>query len=105
MHYYLLFFLKIAVSKYHTVFLCKNGSVYSCGQGRGGRLGHGNEQTVLSPKRISGLDGIFCTAIANANDHTLILDQMGQVFSFGLNTYHQLGHYPVRVHCLAPTLV
>ena len=87
------------------MFLCDNGTVFSCGQGRGGRLGHGNEQTVLSPKRISALDGVFCTAVSNANDHTLILDQMGQVYSFGLNTYHQLGHYPVRVHCLAPKLV
>jgi len=97
--------LQIAVSKYHTVLLCDNGTVFSCGQGRGGRLGHDNEQTVLSPKRISALDGIFCTAVSNANDHTLILDEMGQVYSFGLNTYHQLGHYPVRVHCLSPKLV
>ena len=93
------------MSKYHTVFLCTDGSVFTCGQGRGGRLGHGNEQTVLSPKKIAALNGIFCTGISNANDHTLILDQMGQVYSFGLNTYHQLGHFPVPLLCQVPKAV
>lgn len=79
--------------------------MFSCGQGRGGRLGHGNEQTVLSPKIITALKGIFCTDVSSANDHTLILDQMGQVHSFGLNAYHQLGHNPVPSQCLTPKLV
>ena len=35
------------MSKYHTVFRSAAGKVYTCGHGRGGRLGHGNEQTCL----------------------------------------------------------
>eukprot|EP00795_Rhopilema_esculentum_P017123 gene17123-8647_t len=93
---------EVAVSKYHTIFLTEDGTVLSCGQGRGGRLGHGNEQTVLSPQKIAGLNGMFCTAVSNANDHSLVLDQMGQVYSFGLNAYHQLGHYPVSQQYLTP---
>ena len=35
------------MDKYHTLFLSDNGSVYSCGIGVGGRLGHDNEESVL----------------------------------------------------------
>jgi len=35
------------MDKYHTLFLSDNGSVYSCGVGVGGRLGHDNEEPVL----------------------------------------------------------
>ena len=38
---------QVAMSKYHTVFLSSDGRVYTCGHGRGGRLGHGNEQTIV----------------------------------------------------------
>lgn len=35
------------MSEYHTVLLTSAGQVYTCGHGRGGRLGHPNEQTCL----------------------------------------------------------
>jgi alpha-tubulin suppressor-like RCC1 family protein len=35
------------MDKYHSLFLSDNGSVYSCGFGVGGRLGHDNEEPVL----------------------------------------------------------
>eukprot|EP00794_Sanderia_malayensis_P000400 gene400-1034_t len=96
---------QVALSKYHSVFLCEDGSVFTCGHGRGGRLGHRDEISILSPTRIKALSGTFCTSIAAANDHTLVLDQMGQVYSFGLNTYHQLGHHPAPTQCLIPKMI
>ncbi|CAF3541483.1 unnamed protein product [Rotaria sp. Silwood1] len=63
---------KVKMDKYHTLFLSDNGSVYSCGIGVGGRLGHDNEDAVLNR-------GI-----------TLIVDD-SQLFTFGLNAGH-LGH-------------
>lgn len=39
------------MDKYHTLFLSDNGSVYSCGFGVGGRLGHDNEEPVLVSDR------------------------------------------------------
>ena len=35
------------MSKYHTVFLSREGHVYSCGHGFGGRLGHGDESSFV----------------------------------------------------------
>lgn len=35
------------MSKYHTVFLSREGRVYSCGHGFGGRLGHGDESSFV----------------------------------------------------------
>jgi len=29
------------------VFLSRRGEVFTCGHGRGGRLGHGNEQSII----------------------------------------------------------
>lgn len=40
------------MDKYHTLFLSDNGSVYSCGFGVGGRLGHDNEEPVLVWKNL-----------------------------------------------------
>lgn len=33
--------------KFHTVFLSCRGEVFTCGHGRGGRLGHKNEQSII----------------------------------------------------------
>ena len=39
--------LQAVVCKYHSVFLTAGGRVLTCGHGRGGRLGHGTEQSVV----------------------------------------------------------
>ena len=38
---------KVVMCKFHSVFLSVDGKVFTCGHGRGGRLGHGNEETLL----------------------------------------------------------
>ena len=38
---------KVVMCKFHSVFLSADGRVFTCGHGRGGRLGHGNEETIL----------------------------------------------------------
>lgn len=40
-------FHKVVMCKFHSVFLSVDGKVFTCGHGRGGRLGHGNEETLL----------------------------------------------------------
>jgi len=101
---------KVKMDKYHTLFLSDNGSVYSCGFGVGGRLGHDNEEPVLIPKQIAALELIKeteqdrCIDIAVTRDCSYFLTEKGFLWSCGLNNYYQLGH-PGLTKLLVPTKV
>ena len=79
------------ISKFHSAFLTDEGCVYTCGHGRGGRLGHGHSESLLSPKMIKTLSEHVITDVSLGIDHSIFLSKNGQVFVCGLNTYHQLG--------------
>ncbi|RXM30269.1 Inhibitor of Bruton tyrosine kinase [Acipenser ruthenus] len=86
--------VKVVLCKFHSVFLSQKGQVYTCGHGQGGRLGHGDEQTYLVPRVVEGLISHHCSQVAAAKDHTVALTEDGYVYTFGLNTFHQLGIAP-----------
>nr|XP_015211679.1 PREDICTED: inhibitor of Bruton tyrosine kinase [Lepisosteus oculatus] len=85
---------QVVLCKFHSVFLSQKGQVYTCGHGQGGRLGHGDEQTYLVPRMVEGLISHHCSQVAAAKDHTVVLTEDGYVYTFGLNTFHQLGIVP-----------
>ncbi|TRY71260.1 hypothetical protein DNTS_006990, partial [Danionella cerebrum] len=98
---------QVVLCKFHSVFLSQKGQVYTCGHGHGGRLGHGDENTCLVPRMVEGLLSHHCSQVAAARDHTVVLTEEGYVYTFGLNTHHQLGlapppassHVPKQVTC------
>ncbi|NXF38840.1 IBTK kinase, partial [Nyctibius bracteatus] len=96
---------QVVLCKFHSVFLSHKGQVYTCGHGQGGRLGHGDEQTCLVPRLVEGLAGHQCSQIAAAKDHTVVLTEDGYVYTFGLNTFHQLGILPPPTNCSVPRQV
>ncbi|XP_032538507.1 inhibitor of Bruton tyrosine kinase isoform X1 [Chiroxiphia lanceolata] len=96
---------QVVLCKFHSVFLSHKGQVYTCGHGQGGRLGHGDEQTCLVPRLVEGLTGHQCSQIAAAKDHTVVLTEDGYVYTFGLNTFHQLGILPPPPNCSVPRQV
>uniref|UniRef100_A0A8C9MMW7 Inhibitor of Bruton tyrosine kinase n=1 Tax=Serinus canaria TaxID=9135 RepID=A0A8C9MMW7_SERCA len=96
---------QVVLCKFHSVFLSHKGQVYTCGHGQGGRLGHGDEQTCLVPRLVEGLTGHQCSQIAAAEDHTVVLTEDGNVYTFGLNTFHQLGILPPPSNCSVPRQV
>uniref|UniRef100_A0A8V5H903 Inhibitor of Bruton tyrosine kinase n=1 Tax=Melopsittacus undulatus TaxID=13146 RepID=A0A8V5H903_MELUD len=96
---------QVVLCKFHSVFLSHKGQVYTCGHGQGGRLGHGDEQTCLVPRLVEGLAGHQCSQIAAAKDHTVVLTEDGYVYTFGLNTFHQLGILPPPSNCSVPRQV
>ncbi|XP_075354381.1 inhibitor of Bruton tyrosine kinase isoform X6 [Mycteria americana] len=96
---------QVVLCKFHSVFLSHKGQVYTCGHGQGGRLGHGDEQTCLVPRLVEGLAGHHCSQIAAAKDHTVVLTEDGYVYTFGLNTFHQLGILPPPTNCNVPRQV
>ncbi|KAH0622107.1 hypothetical protein JD844_024105 [Phrynosoma platyrhinos] len=96
---------QVVLCKFHSIFLSQKGQVYTCGHGQGGRLGHGDEQTCLIPRLVENLLVHQCSQVAAATDHTLVLTEDGCVYTFGLNTFHQLGVIPPPPNCNVPRQV
>ncbi|XP_038047379.1 inhibitor of Bruton tyrosine kinase-like [Patiria miniata] len=96
---------QVVMSKFHTVFLTRQGMVFTCGHGQGGRLGHGNEEVCLRPHPVAALAGKVCEFVAAARDHTMFLMEDGTVFSCGQNSHHQLGHSSMGVKALTPKFI
>ncbi|XP_048351373.1 inhibitor of Bruton tyrosine kinase isoform X2 [Sphaerodactylus townsendi] len=96
---------QVVLCEFHSVFLSQKGNVYTCGHGQGGRLGHGDEQTCLIPRLVESLIVHQCSRVAAAKDHTVVLTEDGCVFTFGLNTFHQLGILPPPPNCSVPRQV
>ena len=69
----------MAISKFHSAFLTQNGAVYTCGHGRGGRLGHSHNESMLTPKIVKSLMEHKVTSISLGIDHSLFLTSSGQV--------------------------
>ena len=95
----------------HTIALKENGEVWAWGQNNAGQIGDntsgvGNDRWL--PVRVKGENGVgFLTgvkAIAGGWNHTIALQENGDVWAWGLNNYGQLGDnsttkysYPIRV--------
>ena len=62
--------IQIVMSKFHTVFLTRNGQVYTCGFGIDGRLGHGDEEILMAPKMIDCLKNFKCIQVAASRNNT-----------------------------------
>lgn len=78
----------------HTLFLDKNGTVYSVGENGYGQLGTNNQNPYTEPVEIyrsGGYDGKNCVSICASNYFSLILLNNGKVLSFGSNNNGQLG--------------
>ncbi|KAK5892782.1 hypothetical protein CesoFtcFv8_013134 [Champsocephalus esox] len=96
---------QVVLCKFHSVFLSQKGQVFTCGHGLGGRLGHGDEQTYLIPRMVEGLMSHHCSQVAAAKDHTVVLTEEGYVYTFGLNSFHQLGLAPPPASAHVPKQV
>lgn len=54
---------------------------------------------------MEGLSGHNCSQVAAAEDHTIVLTEDGCVYTFGVNTFHQLGIIPPPSSCNVPRQV
>jgi len=81
----------IAVGYDHTACITKDESTYSWGDGKHGRLGHGDETSHLSPKLLNSLSGKEAEKVACGWGHTIVRSVDGMLYSFGYGTCGQLG--------------
>ncbi|KAL8904277.1 MAG: hypothetical protein Q9207_003373 [Kuettlingeria erythrocarpa] len=86
----------VRLAKFHSAVLTNDpeGNLYICGFGPGGRLGTGDETTRFGfvPVSAGGLASRRIVDIGLGQNHTVAVSSMGEVFSWGNNTYGQLGY-------------
>ncbi|KAF8007490.1 hypothetical protein BT93_K1494 [Corymbia citriodora subsp. variegata] len=70
--------------------LVVDGKLWIWGKGDGGRLGLGHEDPVFVPTLNPNLDGVRCVALGGL--HSVALDLLGQVFTWGYGGFGALGH-------------
>ena len=81
----------ISAGSEHSLFLDNLGNVYSCGSS-GGRLGRGGNNTIPVQIDTTNIGDSKIVAISAGKDHSLFLDENGNVYSCGNSGYSQLGH-------------
>nr|CCA20008.1 regulator of chromosome condensation (RCC1)like protein putative [Albugo laibachii Nc14]CCA23274.1 regulator of chromosome condensation (RCC1)like protein putative [Albugo laibachii Nc14] len=106
---------KISASKFHTVALNADGQCFTWGFGKGGRLGLETQCDHLEPALVKKLAHVFLVKVAAGENHTLALSQNGQLYSWGSNSFGQLGHsskctlesrlFPKRIDALRGLIV
>lgn len=87
--------VQIAAADTHTALLKSDGTVWTFGYNHGGQLGNGTDENSNTPVQVVGLDGIgFLTDVAKiacGGGHNLALKSDSSLWTWGLNTYGQLG--------------
>ena len=84
--------LAVAAGWSHSLALTADGAVWSWGCGYQGRLGHGDQQSQLLPKKVETLAGQRVVAVSAGSSHSLALTADGAVWSWGEGIFGQLGH-------------
>lgn len=98
-----------------SLVLTDSGKVFAFGSAEKGQLGDGrtgesvaNSKIVFTqvptPTQVKGLGEKKIVAIASGQQHSLALDESGNVYSWGFGGVGRLGH-GVQKDCLTPTLI
>lgn len=87
---------KVACASHHSLFLTKDGKVYSTGRGEDGRLGHGDMENKEEPTLIedlANLDHDDKVIDINCGEcHSFCITDQGRLYSFGYGDLLQLGN-------------
>ncbi|XP_029115119.1 E3 ISG15--protein ligase Herc6-like [Scleropages formosus] len=95
----------VACGQEHCLALCESGQVFAWGRSSEGQLGIGNTENHITKPREVSTPRLQCMPIpivqvACGNQHSLALTVGGDVYSWGVNRFGQLGH-PKEVSTLA----
>ncbi|KAL8607282.1 hypothetical protein ACOMHN_047613 [Nucella lapillus] len=82
---------KVECGSQFSVALTKAGAVYTWGKGDYHRLGHGTDDHVRRPRRVSALQGKKVIDVACGSLHCVACTDSGEVFTWGDNDEGQLG--------------
>lgn len=80
----------------YSAVITSNGELYTFGQGRFGKLGHGNSDDRLVPTLVAALKSHKVIDVSCADSHTLCVTDQGKVFVFGDGDFGKLGVGPTN---------
>ena len=100
----------VSAGGHHSLALTADGGVWSWGSGVQGKLGHGDMQGQLLPKKIEALTGQRVVALSAGWQHSLALTADSAFFTWGQGETGCLGHgedlsnqlLPKKVEAWAP---
>jgi E3 ubiquitin-protein ligase HERC2 len=81
----------ISAGTSHNAFISQTFELYTWGVGGYGRLGHGGESDIYSPKHVEDLKQKKIQSVSCGTFHTLCILQIGQLFAFGGGKFGKLG--------------
>ena len=82
----------VAAGSVHSLALTADGAVWSWGGGVDGRLGHGDGQRQLLPKKVEALAGQRAVALSAGYNHSIALTADGGAYTWGKGERGCLGH-------------
>mmetsp|Transcript_21486 Transcript_21486/g.30089 ORF Transcript_21486/g.30089 Transcript_21486/m.30089 type:complete len:607 (+) Transcript_21486:80-1900(+) len=96
--------IQLSACGFHTGCLTDNHEVWTWGEGKFGRLGHGAERNCHSPRMVEALLGKRPKQVACGGFHTAVITEDGKMYTFGGGEHGQLGHNE-KLNKVKPTLV
>lgn len=96
--------VQLSACGFHTGCLTENQELWTWGEGKFGRLGHGAERNCHSPRLVESLLGKKPRQVSCGGFHTAVVTDDGHLYTFGGGEHGQLGHND-RVNKVKPTLV
>jgi E3 ubiquitin-protein ligase HERC2 len=86
------FVSQVACGQSHTLALTDKGTLYSWGLSKSGQGGHGDRQTIRTPKEIALKERVQFIDISCGDRHSVALTSQGKVYAWGCGEHGQLGH-------------
>lgn len=80
--------VQVAAGRAHTLLLCRTGELFGCGDGS---IGNGDVLGSLTPSPINHVYGSPIKTIVCGETHSMLLTNGGVVWSWGSNSFGQLG--------------
>lgn len=81
-----------ACGRNHTLFLTDTGLVYACGDNKSGQCGVGSSTALITKATRINYNGPPIIKVGCGAEFSVILDIKGNLHTFGLPEYGQLGH-------------
>lgn len=83
--------IQVACGACHMAALSSNGELFTWGYGGYGRLGHGDEQSHRTPKRVNALADDFIVEVVCGWYHTIAITSKGLIYTWGSTTNGRAG--------------